>query len=319
MRHASNFPMTRDVGPLPVNLGGAGAPVVPMLLSIPYEEGTYWRKGAKHGPPAIREQMDKLRPISMSTGTRLSWTSEQLYGAILDLDPYNRELAFQLIHAAIGETLAAGRAPISLGGDHSITIPILRALSELYGPGGFGVIHIDAHSDTFPAINGYNLHHGAVFRVAVEERLIRANDIVQLGLRGTVRDGGLDFVKEHGIRFATMEQWRRASFSLAPFVPCQHRRFYLSFDIDVVDPAYAPATGTPVPGGLTSSEALDVIRSLSDYPLVGADLVEVAPLYDTAGITSLLASHIIFEILTCCRFVVPQTNAAAAGAEARPC
>ena len=319
MRLASSFPVMREVGPLPVNRGAAGAPVVPMLLGIPYEEGTYWRKGAKHGPQAIREQIDKLRPISMATGTRLPWTHEQLYGAILELDPYNRELAFQLIHAAVGEILAAGRAPISLGGDHSITIPILRALSESYGPGGFGVIHIDAHSDTFPAINGYDLHHGAVFRVAVEEQLIRANDIVQLGLRGTVRDGGLDFVKQHGIRFVTMEQWRRASFSLAPFVPCQHSRFYLSFDIDVVDPAYAPATGTPVPGGLTSAEALDVVRSLSDYRLIGADLVEVAPVYDTAGITSLLASHIIFEILTCCRFVVPQTNAAAAGAEARPC
>jgi len=319
MTPASAYPMERDVGVPPVRLGRAGMPVVPVLLGVPYEEGTYWRKGAKHGPAAIRDQMDKLRPISMATGTRLPWTHEELNGGMLDIDPYNRELAFQLVQTAVSDSLAAGRPPISIGGDHSITIPILRAFSEHYGAGGFGVIHIDAHSDTFPPINGYDLHHGAVFRVAVKERLIRPNDIIQLGLRGTVRDGGLDFVREHGIRFATMEQWRRAGFSLAPFVPCQHSRFYLSFDIDVVDPAYAPGTGTPVPGGLTSAEALDIIRALGDYQLVGADLVEVAPVYDTAGITALLASHIIFEVLTCCRFVAAHPSAVVAGEEASPC
>jgi proclavaminate amidinohydrolase len=276
---------------------------VPRWLGVPYEEGTYWRKGAKHGPEAVRAQIAKLRPESVSTGRAVPFPLMSLDDGDIELDPYNREKAFELIEARVRSMLSAGHAPVLVGGDHSITIPALRALSSVVGPDRLGVIHIDAHSDTFPPVNGYVMHHGAVFRVAVEEGLVRAGNLVQFGLRGTVREGGLDFAREHGIRGVSMTEWRKQGLCLAPFLPDGNLCYYVSLDIDAVDPAFAPGTGTPVPGGLSSSDVLALFAELAELPIVGADLVEIAPVYDPAGITALLGAHILFELMAHARFV----------------
>lgn len=274
----------------------------PVIFGAPYEGGAYWRKGAKDGPQIIKQELKKIRPINLATGSRLAWEMHSLFSDDLTMNPYDNEACFSTIEKEIRDIVMAGGVPIMIGGDHSISIPALRAIADIYGSNGYSIIHIDAHSDTFPDIDGYKYHHGAVFRVAVEESLIEAKNIVQLGVRGAVREGGTDFVKEHDISCISMDEWRRKNFSIETFLPNDNRLVYLSFDIDVVDPAFAPGTGTPVPGGLSSHEALTVMRELAKYNLIGLDLVEVAPIYDVANNTSLLASYLIFEILTAGKF-----------------
>ncbi len=138
--------------------------------------------------------------------------------------------------------------------------------------------------------------------MAIEEGLLQPKNIVQFGIRGAVREGGSDFVNEQGILCVSIDEWKAVNFAIKSFLPTNGIKYYLSFDIDVVDPAFAPGTGTPVPGGLSSLEALNVMRKLNGYQLIGADFVEVAPVYDVAGNTSLLAAYLLFELLANAQF-----------------
>ncbi len=272
--------------------------IPPALIGIPYEEGTYFRKGAKEGPAAVFAHLERMREIGVTTEKQLPFAMKEIITGSVDINPYDKDHAFVMIEEAVRQQLRERRAPISIGGDHSVTIPILRALKTHAPTRRIGIIHIDAHSDTFPPVGDYAYHHGAVFKVAVEEGLVAPADIVQFGLRGQVRIGGFDFLHRHPIRTVNMDAWRDAHCQIAPYVPEGPELYYASIDIDAVDPAYAPGTGTPVPGGMTSAEILQVARQIGRYPLVGADLVEVAPVYDPSHITSLLAAHILFELLS---------------------
>ncbi|WP_157514416.1 agmatinase [Nocardia concava] len=267
------------------------------FLKIPYEEGAYWRKGAKSGPDAILAQLRKVRNQSIADGTSLPGGFSAVPVREIEHSPYSKSGYLELIETVVGECVAGGYTPVVLGGDHAITLPVVRAMAHHFGERHFGIIHIDAHSDTFPPVDGYRYHHGAVFRNIVEEGLVDPISIHQIGIRGLCGEGWLSFAEESGINLVHMERFREKSCDITHFVTDRSMPYYISIDIDAVDPAFAPGTGTPVPGGFTSSEILTLVRMLGTFSVIGFDLVEVAPIYDAADITSLLAAHIVAELM----------------------
>ena len=277
-----------------------------LVLRVPYEEGAYWRKGTREGPAAIVSALERLRPFSLCTNRALPLPVERYLAPMLDIGPYDRSATFGTIESGISDILARGCAPVTLGGDHSLTYPVVRSLVAHHGPKTFAILHLDAHSDTFPATDGYDYHHGAVFRKIVEDGLVAPEDVHQLGLRGLASLGGMDFASTHGYHLVSAAELRASGCRLDALEIDSERPCYVSIDIDAVDPAFAPGTGTPVPGGLTSAELLNLIDQMACLSLVGFDLVEVAPIYDSAGITVLLAAHVIMEILIASPFVTSE-------------
>lgn len=274
----------------------------PRVIGIPYEEGTYWRKGAKFGPEAIRSELRKIRDFSLNSGKPIPWRVEDIDLGNMEINPYSKQESLDEIKRRFDELLQNNIAPLALGGDHSITLPIIRSFAKKYNKQHLHILHFDAHSDTFPAIEGYRYHHGAVFRNIIEEGLIAPHQIHQFGLRGFIQSGGANYGDLRKIDQTSVDEFRRQRFKFRPFHLPLDKKYYLSIDIDVVDPAFAPGTGTPVPGGLTSSEILSVVRQLTPYEIVGIDLVEVAPVFDCSNITSLLAAHLVSEMLSGVRF-----------------
>jgi agmatinase len=278
------------------------APTQPRLLRVPYEEGAYWRKGMRDGADAIMAQFRRTRDFSLASNRRLPYDRNTLEFPAPTIRPFAREASIGAIEASVSAVLCEGFAPFLLGGDHSITLPAVRSLANHFGSRTFSVLHFDAHSDTFGPIDGFDQHHGAVFRNIVEEGLVRGQDIHQFGLRGAVRDDGLTFAAAAGISRVNAGEFQAQGCNIAHFCPELRQPVYVSLDIDVVDPAFAPGTGTPVPGGLTSTEILHVVHQLAGHEVIGMDLVEVAPVYDVADITSLLAAHILLEALVAAPF-----------------
>ncbi len=270
------------------------------LVGIPYDGGTSYRPGARHGPRHIREQSSMIRPwnpvLQVSPFEKLRVAD---YGDV-DVVPISIEGTFAAIERETNQLVAAGVIPISVGGDHSITLPILRSLARRHGR--VGLIHFDAHPDTWDEYFGSKYFHGTTFRRAVEENLIDGQRVVQIGIRGPLYGADdFDFHREHGleaIRIETVKE-RGTAWVVERLRRLAGGPVYCSFDIDAVDPAYAPATGTPEVGGLTSFEALSLVRGLRGLDLVGADVVEVSPPFDGPGqITSLLAANLLFELLS---------------------
>jgi agmatinase len=270
------------------------------LLGIPYDGGTSYRPGARHGPRHIREQSSMIRPwnpvLQVSPFEKLRVAD---YGDV-DVVPISIEGTFAAIERETNALVAAGVIPLSVGGDHSITLPILRSLARRHGR--VGLIHFDAHPDTWDEYFGSKYFHGTTFRRAVEENLIDGQRVVQIGIRGPLYGADdFDFHREHGleaIRIETVKE-RGTAWVIERLRRLSGGPVYCSFDIDAVDPAYAPATGTPEVGGLTSFEALSLVRALRGLDLVGADVVEVSPPFDGPGqITSLLAANLLFELLS---------------------
>jgi len=270
------------------------------LVGIPYDGGTSYRPGARHGPRHIREQSSMIRPwnpvLQVSPFEKLRVAD---YGDV-DVVPISIEGTFAAIERETNALVAAGVIPLSVGGDHSITLPILRSLARRHGR--VGLIHFDAHPDTWDEYFGSKYFHGTTFRRAVEENLIDGQRVIQIGIRGPLYGADdFDFHREHGleaIRIETVKE-RGTAWVIERLRRLSGGPVYCSFDIDAVDPAYAPATGTPEVGGLTSFEALSLVRALRGLDLVGADVVEVSPPFDGPGqITSLLAANLLFELLS---------------------
>lgn len=270
------------------------------IFGTPYDGGVSYRPGARFAPSQVRELSSLGRGFHWSRGVSLF---EKL--KIADIGdcptvPIDQKQTYQKIENFVDGLLKKKKKFISVGGDHSTTLPILRSLKKAYGK-PLGFIHFDAHLDTYPAAWGCEYHHGAFARHAVEEGLVDPQKMVQIGLRGPLAGGDdLNFVKKNGIKTITVDDIREKS--LPDFLKTMsHLKMdgptYISFDVDCLDPAYAPGTGTPVPGGLTTYEAQRILRALSIPQLVGADIVEVCPAYDPTDITALAAVDVLFELL----------------------
>ncbi|MBI4246812.1 MAG: agmatinase [Candidatus Rokubacteria bacterium] len=270
------------------------------LLGIPYDGGASYRSGARFGPRAVREQSSLIRPWNPALKVHPFERLRVADCGDVDVVPISIERTFEAVTRRIDEVVAAGARPVSVGGDHSVTLPILRSLAKRHGR--LGVIHFDAHPDTWDEYFGSKFFHGTPFRRAVEEELIDPQRMIQVGIRGPLY-GADDFAfhDRHGIEVIRIEAVKEHGTA---WVAERLRRLhagplYCSFDIDAVDPAYAPATGTPEVGGLTSYEALALVRALAGAQLAGADVVEVAPPYDGPGqITALLAANLLFELVS---------------------
>jgi agmatinase len=270
------------------------------LVGIPFDGGTSYRAGARFGPREIRSQSSMIRPwnpvLRVSPFEALRVAD---YGDI-DISPVSIERTNEIVEQEITAILAAGCLPVAIGGDHSIALPILRALAKRHGP--VALVHFDSHPDTWDQYFGSRYFHGTMFRRAVEENLIDPRRTFQVAIRGSLYSAqDFDFQAQHGLTVLRVEalKERGVGWALEQYARLRGAKVYVSFDIDAVDPAYAPGTGTPEVGGLTSYEALALVRGLRGCEFVGFDLVEVAPQYDGPGqITALLAANLVFEFLS---------------------
>jgi agmatinase len=268
------------------------------LIGVPFDGGTSYRPGARFGPRHIRQQSALIRPyhpaLEISPFDRLRVAD---FGD-LSVNPLSIENTFEQISAGLKPVLGGGAIPVCVGGDHSILLPILRAIHAAHGP--VALIQFDAHSDTWDQYWGMKYSHGTPVRRAIEEGLLAEPHILQVGLRGQLYDAhDLDFARQHRISMITAEEFHQHGLALfrKESRAFHGRKVYFSLDIDAVDPAFAPGTGTPQVGGFTSVQILDLVRSLAGLNIVGCDLVEVSPQYDSAEITSLLAANLLFEQL----------------------
>jgi len=294
--------MPRFVGPatmmrLPSRDTADGLDVA--FLGVPFDIGTSNRPGARFGPRAIRAESCLIRPYHMAT--RAAPFDSLTVADIGDvpINTFNAPACVPIIRDFVAAVVQAGAIPISIGGDHTITHPILQAISSRHGR--VGVIHVDAHADVNRVMFGEPINHGSWMRRAIEEDLVDPHKVVQIGLRATgYAADDFDWIAGLGARVVTAEEcWHR---SLTPLMAEVREQIgdapvYLTFDIDGLDPSVAPGTGTPEVGGLTSIQGLEVIRGCRGLNLVGSDLVEVAPMYDTSGNTALVGANLLFEQL----------------------
>lgn len=270
------------------------------VVGVPFDSGVSYRPGARFGPAHIRQSSRLLRPYNPALN-RMPFASQQVVDAgDIDCNPFNIPEALAAIEAQVGKLSSGGRRVVTLGGDHTIALPILRTLHRQYGP--ITVVHFDAHLDTWNSYFGMDTTHGTPFRRASEEGLINTLTSVHVGTRGPLYsatdlsdDQELGFqvissvdLQDHGLEWGLQRLRDRVGDT----------PIYISIDIDVLDPAHAPGTGTPEAGGLTSRELLGFVRSFATQNVVGADVVEVAPAYDHAEITGIAAAHVAYELLS---------------------
>jgi agmatinase len=270
------------------------------VIGIPFDGATSFRSGARFGPAAIREASILLRPYHPGHGVDLFDHLTVVDHGDLPVIPSNVERTYDELTKALAPIVAAGVYPLVLGGDHSITLAELRALAAQHGP--LGLVQFDAHSDTWDEYFGERYFHGTTFRRAVEEGLLRPGCVFQAGLRGSLYGADdLTAIDELGLTALTAPELRAlepAAFGSLVKERLGNTPTFLSFDIDFVDPAFAPGTGTPEIAGFTSVEAIDLVRALSGLNLVGSDIVEVSPPYDTGGhTTALVAANVAWEMV----------------------
>lgn len=270
------------------------------IVGVPFDTGATYRVGARFGPEAIRRGATLLRPYNPFHKVDLfEHLSVVDYGDVPVVPGFIQE-SYEAIEKGLAPVVEAGVVPLCLGGDHSITLAELRALHKRWGP--LGVIQVDSHGDTWDNYWGQRYTHGTVFRRAVEEGLLDTNRVVQIGLRGPLYgESDLEDGRALGFELIPMDEVRR--IGLAETIARARARagdgpVFVSFDIDSVDPAFAPGTGTPEVGGFTSYEALSLVRGLAGVHVVGCDVVEVLPAFDVSEITAMLAANVAYELLT---------------------
>lgn len=270
------------------------------VAGIPFDSGVSYRPGARFGPTHVRESSRLLRPYNPAQDVSPFSVQQVADAGDLVANPFSLDEAVEQIHRGAHDLLEVAERLVMIGGDHTIAYPLLRAMHDKYGP--VAVLHADAHLDTWDTYFDAPITHGTPFRRASEDGFIDLTASAHLGTRGPLYGKGdldadsalgfeittSDFLEEHGVPAAISRLRRRLG----------NRPVYVSIDVDVLDPAHAPGTGTPEAGGLTSRELLRIIRSLSDLNLVGADVVEVSPAYDHAQMTGIAASHVIYELIS---------------------
>jgi agmatinase len=270
------------------------------LVGVPFDGGTSYRPGARFGPSAVRQGSRLLRPYHPGLDTLPFERGQVVDAGDISCSPFDVEAVVSQIEAAADALLQGGGRAVAVGGDHTIALPLLRATSKRHGP--LALVHFDAHLDTWDTYFGQRFTHGTPFRRAWEEGLLLRDHSAHVGLRGPLYGSGdltddaamgflqisTDDVARNGIDLVVRQLTQRVGD--APL--------YVSVDIDVLDPAHAPGTGTPEAGGLTSRELLALLRGLDGRSIVGADVVEVSPAYDHAEITAIAAAHVLYDLVT---------------------
>ena len=269
------------------------------FLGVPMDIGTSWRSGTRFGPKQVRSESAMIRPYNIQTGAAPFDSLQVADIGDLAINTFSLTDSLSIISDSYDAILNYDAMPMAIGGDHSITLPILRAMARRYGP--VALVHVDAHADVNDEMFGMRETHGTVFRRAYEEGLIQAAKTYQVGLRGTGYTAE-DFTEAAGWgfqQFLAPELWGRDLSTLGGEIrrDIGDAPTYVTFDIDSLDPAFAPGTGTPEIGGLTTPQALQLIRAFKGLNIVGADLVEVSPPYDTSGNTALTGANALFELL----------------------
>jgi agmatinase len=270
------------------------------VIGVPFDTATSYRTGARFGPAAIRDQSQLLRPWHPALDVDVFAALSFVDGGDLAITPGNAERTAEQIATGLEPVIAAGAVPLVLGGDHSIVLGELRAHARAHGP--VGVVLLDAHADTWDQYYGERYFHGTPFRRALEEGLIDPHRSLLAGMRGPLyapsdldepREWGFEIVPCEELRTWSAEQYRSRVRERVGKGPA-----YMSFDIDVLDPAFAPGTGTPEVAGLLPHEALSFVRALAGLPFVGFDVVEVSPQFDGPGqVTALNAASVAYEML----------------------
>ena len=285
------------------------------LYGVPFDGGVTNRSGTRHGPREVRNQSSLLRRYNQATGIRpFEACRVRDLGDCWIERPYELETALREIEGFARSVVEAGVTPLAVGGDHAISLPLLRAAAA---SGAVGMVHIDAHCDTGDDYLGSRFHHGAPFRRAVEEGLIDPKRVIQIGIRGSSNDFDMwRFSLDAGMRVMPMDEladrgWRFAVEEARRVIGTGPA--YLTYDIDSLDPVYAPGTGTPEAGGITTLEAQRILRGLTGLDFIGGDLVEVSPPFDVGGLTAFHGASLLFEIL--CLLAAART--ARAGTAAR--
>ncbi|WP_349255600.1 agmatinase [Flexivirga sp.] len=270
------------------------------VVGVPFDSGTSFRPGARFGPSHIREHSRQLHPYHAVHDTFPFQNQQVVDAGDFGVGPYGIDAAVETIHAKASRLTTHGTRILALGGDHTIALPLLRAAAEVHGP--LAVLHFDAHLDTWDVLHRASIWHGSPFRRAAEEGLLDLDHCQHVGIRGGIYDP------------SELQDDQRAGFQIIRAEDFQERTthgiteqilerlgtgaVYISIDIDVLDPAHAPGTGTPEVAGITTRELFTVLRDLTPLNIVGADVVEVAPAYDHAGVTGLAAAHTAWELLT---------------------
>jgi agmatinase len=270
------------------------------IVGVPFDTGVSYRPGARFGPNHVRESSRLLRPYNPAANVSPFATQQVVDAGDIAANPFDIEEAISSIHKSYDQLLERAKRVVTIGGDHTITLPILRSLKAKHGP--ISVVHFDAHLDTWDSYFGADYTHGTTFRRASEEGLLDPEGCMHIGIRGPLY-AAKDLTDDKALGFQIFSSVEFQDLGVSAAIEKMKARvgkrpMYISIDIDVLDPAHAPGTGTPEAGGLTSRELLSLLRATAGMNVVGADIVEVAPAYDHAQITGIAASHAMYELIS---------------------
>jgi agmatinase len=270
------------------------------VVGVPFDSGVSYRPGARFGPAHVRASSRLLRPYNPAADVEPFATQQVVDAGDLAVNPFDIEAAIGEVEAGARSLLERAGRLVTIGGDHTIALPLLRAMAAKHGP--VAVVHFDAHLDTWDSYFGAPYTHGTPFRRASEENLLDRAACLHVGTRGPLY-GTSDLADDTRLGFQVVGSVEMDDLGARGAIERIRERVgdrpvYVSVDIDVLDPAFAPGTGTPEAGGLSSRELLAILRGFADLDLVGADVVEVAPAYDHAEITGIAAAHVVYELVS---------------------
>jgi agmatinase len=270
------------------------------IVGVPFDTGVSYRPGARFGPNHVRESSRLLRPFNPAVNVSPFATQQVVDAGDIAANPFDIEEAISSIHKGYDQLSERAKKIVTIGGDHTITLPILRSLKAKHG--AISVVHFDAHLDTWDSYFGADYTHGTTFRRASEEGLLDPEGCMHIGIRGPLY-AAKDLTDDKALGFQIFSSIEFQDLGVNAAIEKMKARVgkrpvYISIDIDVLDPAHAPGTGTPEAGGLTSRELLSVLRATAGMNVIGADIVEVAPAYDHAQITGIAASHVMYELIS---------------------
>ena len=270
------------------------------ILGVPFDSGVSYRPGARFGPAHVRQSSRLLRPYHPTLDVSPFAAQQVADAGDVPVNPFDIEEALGTVEAAAKALSDTGAKIVTIGGDHTIALPLLRNMARIHGP--VAMLHFDAHLDTWDTYFGAAYTHGTPFRRAFEEGLLDTDALSHIGTRGPLY-GKQDLEDDERFGFGIVSSadiYRRGADAVVQQLRERigDRPLYISIDIDVLDPAHAPGTGTPEAGGMTSRELLEILRGLADLNVVGADVVEVSPAYDHAELTGVAAAHVVYELVS---------------------